>query len=70
MDFRTTLDSLARVCVPALADACLVHVVQGERVRRVSAAASDPTVERLLRALPERDAVSRDPADPPERVAR
>jgi len=68
LDLRRTLDSLARLCVPGLADACLVHVVHGDRVQRVTATASDEALERLLRALPERYGLARDPADPLARV--
>jgi PAS domain S-box-containing protein len=53
LDLRTTLDSLARLSVPYLGDVCLVDVVEDREVQRIAAAAADPTVERLLRALPD-----------------
>jgi len=70
LDLRTTLDSLARISVPHLADLCLVDVLEGGEVRRMASAAADPSVDRALRALPGRYHV--DPAgdDPIARAVR
>jgi PAS domain S-box-containing protein len=70
LDLRTTLDSLARISVPHVADVCLVDVLDGGEVTRMAAAAAEPVVERALRALPDRYPV--DPAgdDPIARTVR
>lgn len=52
LDLRRTLDVLARLSVPELADLCIVDVLEGDEVRRVAAAATDPAVEHRLRAAP------------------
>ena len=52
LDLRSTLDSLTRLSVPYLGDVCLVDVIEFREVRRLAAAAADPAVERLVRALP------------------
>ncbi len=52
LDLRSTLDSLTRLSVPYLGDVCLVDGVEFGEVRRLAAAAADPAVERLVRALP------------------
>jgi PAS domain S-box-containing protein len=60
LDLRRTLDVLARLSVPELADVCLVDVLEGGQIRRVAAAAAEPHFERLLRAQPPAYAI--DPA--------
>lgn len=70
LDLRATLDSIADVSVPHLADLCLVDVVDGTEVRRVAAAAADMQLERLLRALPRRYEVDVAGDDPVARVVR
>ena len=52
LDLRSTLDSVARLSVPVLGDACIVYEVRHHEVRRLAAAASDGTIERLINALP------------------
>ena len=70
LDLRATLDSIADVSVPRLADLCLVDVVDGAEVRRVAAAAADVQLERLLRGLPRRYQVDVAGDDPIARVVR
>ena len=70
LDLRATLDSIAEVSVPQLADLCLVDVVDGPEVRRVAAAAAEQQLERLLRALPRRYEVDVSGDDPVARVVR
>ncbi len=48
LDFDQTLQSLARLCVPALAPLCAVDVVEAGRVRRAATAAPDPAQAHLL----------------------
>jgi len=76
LDLRSTLDSLTRLSVPFLADVCVVDEVVRHEVHRLAAAAADPAIERLVRALPSRYAVDGDAAgdevagDPIRRVVR
>ena len=65
LDLRSTLDSLTRLSVPFLGDVCIVDEVRLHEVRRLSAAAADPVIERLVSELP-----SRYPVDPDDPVAR
>lgn len=69
LDLRATLESLARLTVPELADLCLVDVLEAGEVRRVACAAADAEVEELIRALP-RSYVVEGPGDPVARVMR
>ena len=48
LDYRTTLAHVARLAVPALADWCVVDVVEDGRVERVEVAHADP--EKAVRA--------------------
>jgi PAS domain S-box-containing protein len=65
LDLRSTLDSLTRLSVPFLADVCIVDEIHLNDIRRLSAAAADPVIERLVRDLP-----SRYPVDPDDPIAR
>ncbi|MBI2940541.1 MAG: HAMP domain-containing histidine kinase, partial [Chloroflexi bacterium] len=52
LDYETTLQSVARLAVPYLADLCLVDVVEGDgTVHRVAAACSDPSKQDLVTEL-------------------
>jgi PAS domain S-box-containing protein len=52
LDEATTLDRVARLAVPKLAEACLIDLVEKEgRIRRVAVAHTDPGQEPLLREL-------------------
>lgn len=52
LDYQATLDSVARLAIPRLADFCTVFVVEDDgRSRRVVLAHDDPDVERRLRDL-------------------
>jgi PAS domain S-box-containing protein len=70
LDLRATLESLARLTVPHLADLCLVDVLEADEVQRVAFAAAQPGLERLLRALPRAYPVGGDERDPVARIAR
>jgi PAS domain S-box-containing protein len=49
LEIRSTLASLARLCVPALADYCLIDLADDDGgIRRVAVAHADPTREELL----------------------
>lgn len=55
LDYPTTLRSLVRLIVPALADWCVVDVVEAdEQIHRVALMHADPAKEGLLRELQER----------------
>jgi serine phosphatase RsbU (regulator of sigma subunit)/uncharacterized protein YigA (DUF484 family) len=55
LDYQTTIDRVARLLVPDLADACVVHVRTVDGLELVTAAHVDPAHERLLRLLGEND---------------
>ena len=69
LDYETTLERLALLVVPALADCCVVDVL-GERrqVRQVAVAHVDPEREQLVRRLEERYPTSE--SDPQSLVGR
>ncbi|MFE6667462.1 PP2C family protein-serine/threonine phosphatase [Streptomyces sp. NPDC057697] len=50
LDAEESLRRLARLVVPHLADACVVDVLEGEQLRRMTVTDRDP--ERVLRVLP------------------
>jgi len=52
LDYHATLNNLARLAVPYLADYCLIDEVEDETVSRVALVHADPAMESLL----ERDA--------------
>ena len=70
LDLRRTLDVLARLSVPELADVCLVDVLEGDRVRRVAAAAAEPRAERLVREQPPAYAIDPEGEEPLARALR
>jgi PAS domain S-box-containing protein len=52
LDYSTTLDSLARLAVPTLADWCVVDVLEEQgQIHRVAVAHHDPTREERLAAF-------------------
>lgn len=52
LDYQTTLDNLARLVVPVIADACLIDVIDEDgAIRRPAAAAATPEEERIIQAL-------------------
>jgi signal transduction histidine kinase/ActR/RegA family two-component response regulator len=69
LDYAATLNRLARLAVPFLADFCLVHVRDGEgELPQVAAAHRDPAGDELLRELGRRHRV--DPESAGSMVAR
>jgi PAS domain S-box-containing protein len=55
LDYETTLERVAGLAVPMLADWCVVHVVEEDRsIRQVALAHADPLKERLLRTIAQR----------------
>jgi signal transduction histidine kinase/DNA-binding NarL/FixJ family response regulator/HAMP domain-containing protein len=63
LEYESTLDSLARLAVPSLADGCVVDLADGERTR-VTVVASDPVKEACVREVRARYAVERTPGHP------
>ena len=51
LEYEATLQSLARLVVPRLADYCVVGMLEGEEMRRVAMVHRDPARERLLHQL-------------------
>jgi len=47
LDLRTTLDTLARIAVPTLADWCTIHLLEGNEIRCAAIAHSDRARESL-----------------------
>jgi len=69
LDYGSTLERLARISVPRLADCCVVDVVEQEsEVRQVAVAAVDPRREELVRDLERR--FPSDPGNPASPVGR
>jgi signal transduction histidine kinase len=69
LDYETTLERLTRLVVPALADCCVVDVLDERRqVRQVAVAHVDPEREALVRELEERYPTSE--SDPRSLVGR
>jgi PAS domain S-box-containing protein len=62
LDYPSTLEKLANLMVPRLADWCAVDVQEGETLRRVAFAHQDPAKLELARELERR--YPRDPAAP------
>ncbi len=52
LELDEKLDELARLVVPRVADACLVDVIEGRRLRRAGIGVVTPDLERALRAVP------------------
>ncbi len=51
LEYEATLQSLARLVVPRLADYCVVGMLEGDEMRRVAMVHRDPRRESLLRQL-------------------
>jgi PAS domain S-box-containing protein len=52
LDYEATLRSVARLAVPALADLCIVDILEEDRsIRRMAAAHVDPVKEELVREM-------------------
>jgi PAS domain S-box-containing protein len=70
LDLDTIAQTLARMTVPYLADGCMVDVLEeGGSIRRVGAAAADPSYEPILREL-QRHRIRLDGPHPIARVMR
>ncbi|HWH55788.1 MAG TPA: ATP-binding protein [Gaiellaceae bacterium] len=69
LDWEETLKELAEIAIPALADWCIVDVLEddGKTLREVTVAAADPRNEQLLREMRER---YRPAVDSPQPAAR
>jgi serine phosphatase RsbU (regulator of sigma subunit) len=55
LDFEVTIERVARLLVPELADACVVHVRTPNGLELVTAAHVDPAHEQILRTLGQKD---------------
>jgi PAS domain S-box-containing protein len=51
LDYEKTLESLAKLAVPFLADLCIVDIVESNTVRRMGVAHADPTQEEMVQGL-------------------
>ena len=72
LDYETTLEQLALLAVPALADSCVVDVLgEGREIRQVAVAHVDPAKEQLVRELEARyPTTEADPRSPVGRALR
>jgi PAS domain S-box-containing protein len=70
LDSRVTLDRLARLAVPSLADWCSVELVEGERLVPVAVAHVDPARVIMARELRERYPPDQNAASGAPQVAR
>ncbi len=61
LDYERTLESIARLAVPMLADWCVLYVRDGDVVRRLQVVHIDPEKEALLRRLQPFPLGGRDP---------
>ncbi|MDQ1445017.1 MAG: hypothetical protein QOI20_1481 [Acidimicrobiaceae bacterium] len=55
LDYEITIERVARLLLPELADACAVHVTTGDRLEMVTVAHVDRVHEKLLRDLTMQD---------------
>src|SRR5205085_8334182 len=55
LDYDATLARVARLAVPELADACGIHVQEGDRLRLAAVAHARPELEAILLAISGRD---------------
>lgn len=70
LDWEKTLETLAKVSVPFLADLCVVDIVENGTVRRMGIADTDPTKEEQVRLLHERYPPKLDSSHPAMKVMR
>ncbi|HEY3108770.1 MAG TPA: GAF domain-containing sensor histidine kinase [Chloroflexota bacterium] len=71
LDYDQTLQTVARLAVPAIADWCLLDIVDSAgRVERVAAAAANPAKDGLLQELQRRFPLDADSPQPAGRALR
>ena len=70
LDYGATLEALARLAVPRVADWCIVDVVDGTEIRRVAVAAADDVRQRALEELREKYPPTWDSPQPAARALR
>lgn len=61
LDYEVTLAELAGLAVPAVSDACAIHLLESDLLRLVMVAHADPAKREQLRALSSRPSRSRGP---------
>jgi PAS domain S-box-containing protein len=64
LDYHATLDNLAKLAVPNLADYCLIDELQGDSISRVAVAHADPERLKVLRRK-NRQSLTADPEKHP-----
>ena len=70
LDYDVTLEALARLAVPGIADWCIVDVIKGAEIRRVAVAAADAVKQQALEELRERYPPTWDSPQPAARALR
>jgi PAS domain S-box-containing protein len=70
LDYPETFERLAGLCVPFLADLCLIDVIEGGAIRRVAAVHADPAKRDLVAQLASRYAPDPYGAHPAASVVR
>ncbi|WP_437987545.1 sensor histidine kinase [Sorangium sp. So ce117] len=70
LDYGETLSRIAQLSVRSLCDWCVIDVVEGGEIRRISWAHRDPTLESLIEELERRYPPGRDSPHPAATVLR
>ncbi|MFL5937638.1 MAG: GAF domain-containing protein [Gaiellaceae bacterium] len=70
LDYDATLEALARLAVPRVADWCIVDVIDGAEIRRVAVAAADDVRQQALEELRDRYPPTWDSPQPAARALR
>lgn len=60
LEYETTLEKIAHLCVPKLADWCIVDLVENDKISQVAVAHIEPEKEALARELGRRLPLQRD----------
>jgi signal transduction histidine kinase len=70
LDYKETLARLTRLCVRSISDWCVIDIVEGEEIRRISGAHADPAKEPLLEEFQRRYPARWDSPHPATTVLR
>lgn len=70
LDYDKTIYQIAEACVPDFADACIIDVVEGEKIKRLITKHKDPKKQVLLEKLQKEYPPSMDSPQPSPRVIR
>ncbi len=54
LDYHTTLSTLTQLLVPALADYCMIDILEGDQIKRIAVAHANPAKEPVLHEIQRR----------------